>query len=179
MCSSLSRTPTPGKAVQAALSSHALLQFSQMRSPYRGSCFSTAALECTATHAACMLTPAAACFWKTSQPCQAGELAPSSQPRERATHAQDTILPHQPPGMQSCSRPDSDSCMLRQAFQCVDAAANGCLPVCRLWRSLAEHALSVRDFAIADKAFVRCADFQVGQLLLYLTQAGEADTSLF
>mmetsp|Transcript_7812 Transcript_7812/g.27429 ORF Transcript_7812/g.27429 Transcript_7812/m.27429 type:complete len:1008 (-) Transcript_7812:93-3116(-) len=30
----------------------------------------------------------------------------------------------------------------------------------RLWRILAEHALKQLDFVIADKAFVRCADFQ-------------------
>ncbi len=31
----------------------------------------------------------------------------------------------------------------------------------RLWRILAEHALEGLDFAMADRAFVRCADFQV------------------
>lgn len=31
----------------------------------------------------------------------------------------------------------------------------------RLWRILAEHALENLDFVMADKAFVRCADYQV------------------
>ncbi len=31
----------------------------------------------------------------------------------------------------------------------------------RLWRNLAEHALEALDFTTADKAFVRCADYQV------------------
>jgi hypothetical protein len=31
----------------------------------------------------------------------------------------------------------------------------------RLWRILAEHALEGLDFVMADKAFVRCADYQV------------------
>ena len=30
----------------------------------------------------------------------------------------------------------------------------------RLWRILAEHALEQLDFSMADKAFVRCADYQ-------------------
>lgn len=33
----------------------------------------------------------------------------------------------------------------------------------RLWRNLAEHALEALDFTTADKAFVRCADYQVGR----------------
>eukprot|EP00967_Tisochrysis_lutea_P142887 scaffold264658_cov17-Tisochrysis_lutea.AAC.1 len=32
----------------------------------------------------------------------------------------------------------------------------------RLWRILAEHALEHLDFVMADKAYVRCADYQVG-----------------
>jgi WD repeat-containing protein 35 len=31
----------------------------------------------------------------------------------------------------------------------------------RLWRILAEHALEQLDFLMADKAYVRCADYQV------------------
>lgn len=30
----------------------------------------------------------------------------------------------------------------------------------RLWRSLAQHALEALDLPLADKAFVRCADYQ-------------------
>jgi hypothetical protein len=30
----------------------------------------------------------------------------------------------------------------------------------RLWRLLAEHSLHALDFAMADKAFVRCSDYQ-------------------
>lgn len=33
-------------------------------------------------------------------------------------------------------------------------------PHSRLWRILAEHSLENLDFAIADKGFVRCADYQ-------------------
>ncbi len=31
----------------------------------------------------------------------------------------------------------------------------------RLWRILAEHALEGLDFALAEKAFVKCADYMV------------------
>ena len=32
---------------------------------------------------------------------------------------------------------------------------------CRLWRALAEHALKDRNFDMAEKSFVRCAEYQV------------------
>lgn len=32
---------------------------------------------------------------------------------------------------------------------------------CRLWRALAEHALKAKDFDMAEKSFVRCAEYQV------------------
>mmetsp|Transcript_8336 Transcript_8336/g.17822 ORF Transcript_8336/g.17822 Transcript_8336/m.17822 type:complete len:1276 (-) Transcript_8336:992-4819(-) len=38
----------------------------------------------------------------------------------------------------------------------------------RLWRILAEHALEGLDFAMADKAFVRCADYQGIQFVKHL-----------
>ncbi len=38
----------------------------------------------------------------------------------------------------------------------------------RLWRNLAEHALEALDFTTADKAFVRCADYQGIQFVKHL-----------
>ncbi|KAK9804414.1 hypothetical protein WJX72_011599 [[Myrmecia] bisecta] len=38
----------------------------------------------------------------------------------------------------------------------------------RLWRALAEHALSTRNFQAADKAFVRCQDYQGIQFVKHL-----------
>lgn len=38
----------------------------------------------------------------------------------------------------------------------------------RLWRNLAEHALEQLDFTTADKAFVRCADYQGIQFVKHL-----------
>lgn len=49
------------------------------------------------------------------------------------------------------------------AYAFVDGA-----PHPRLWRILAEHALEGLDFAMADKAFVRCADYQGIQLVKHL-----------
>ncbi|KAG2494620.1 hypothetical protein HYH03_007139 [Edaphochlamys debaryana] len=40
----------------------------------------------------------------------------------------------------------------------------------RLWRNLAEHALESLDFTTADKAFVRCADYQGIQFVKHLSK---------
>ena len=45
---------------------------------------------------------------------------------------------------------------MEDAYSFVDSNSHP-----RLWRILAEHALDQLDFAMADKAFVRCADYQV------------------
>ncbi|KAG1659041.1 hypothetical protein FOA52_010881, partial [Chlamydomonas sp. UWO 241] len=43
----------------------------------------------------------------------------------------------------------------------------------RLWRIQAEHALEQLDFAMADKAFVRCADYQGIQFVKHLQKLGD------
>eukprot|EP00976_Prorocentrum_cordatum_P114254 1195823-Prorocentrum_minimum.AAC.7 len=47
------------------------------------------------------------------------------------------------------------NCQISDASQFIDDNSHP-----RLWRILAEHALEKLDFVIADKAFVRCADYQ-------------------
>lgn len=46
----------------------------------------------------------------------------------------------------------------------------------RLWRILAEHALEQLDFSMADKAFVRCADYQGIQVGLNGGSGGRGGT---
>jgi hypothetical protein len=43
----------------------------------------------------------------------------------------------------------------------------------RLWQLLAEHALQNLDLAVAEKAFVHCADYQGVQLVKRLAQLGD------
>jgi WD repeat-containing protein 35 len=47
------------------------------------------------------------------------------------------------------------NCQIADAYQFIEDNSH-----LRLWRILAEHALEKLDFPIADKAFVRCADYQ-------------------
>lgn len=169
--------------MQAALKSHTLLQFHSDELPLRGQLIPAVQLW----NAQPLMLPGCLrqqqLVWDA--PVNSAWLAGWTRRASLVSmlhmlsSARDTTLPHQPPDIQSCSLPDSDSCRQLPALVSLSHVLirqpKGCLPVCRLWRSLAEHALSVRDFATADKAFVRCADFQVGQLLLHLTQVGEAD----
>ncbi|KAL6750533.1 intraflagellar transport protein [Haematococcus lacustris] len=52
---------------------------------------------------------------------------------------------------------------MEDAYSFVDSNSHP-----RLWRILAEHALEGLDFAMADKAFVRCADYQGIQFVKHL-----------
>ena len=45
--------------------------------------------------------------------------------------------------------------------------------LCRLWRILAEQALESLDFPMADKSFVRCADYQGIQFVKHLQKLND------
>ena len=45
--------------------------------------------------------------------------------------------------------------------------------MCRLWRILAEQALESLDFPMADKSFVRCADYQGIQFVKHLQKLND------
>lgn len=49
---------------------------------------------------------------------------------------------------------------------------------CRLWQALGEHALKARDFDMAEKSFVRCAEYQVALQLLHPTSLPDVPTVL-
>lgn len=55
------------------------------------------------------------------------------------------------------------SASVEDAYSFVDSNSHP-----RLWRNLAEHALESLDFTTADKAFVRCADYQGIQFVKHL-----------
>jgi hypothetical protein len=67
-------------------------------------------------------------------------------------------IPFLPPLLHSDTRELLKSASVDDAYAFVDANSHP-----RLWRNLAEHALEALDFATADKAFVRCADYQVAR----------------
>lgn len=46
-------------------------------------------------------------------------------------------------------------------FYCMEKLYKIKKSQCRLWRALAEHALKDRNFDMAEKSFVRCAEYQV------------------
>ena len=54
------------------------------------------------------------------------------------------------------------------AYAFVDTASHP-----RLWRILAEHALESLDFTMADKSFVRCADYQGIQFVKHLQKLND------
>lgn len=56
----------------------------------------------------------------------------------------------------ACPQELLKSASVEDAYAFVDSNSHP-----RLWRNLAEHALEGLDFTTADKAFVRCEDYQV------------------
>ena len=60
------------------------------------------------------------------------------------------------------------ACSMTDAYSFIDSNSHQ-----RLWGLLAEHALETFDFAIADKAFVRAADYQGIQFVKHLQKLGD------
>lgn len=60
------------------------------------------------------------------------------------------------------------TCSTQDAYSFIDSNSH-----VRLWGLLAEHALESLDFTIADKAFVRAADYQGIQFVKHLQKLGD------